>query len=175
MDIKLIRPAEKYAGQVMDFKMALMENNEGFDGCAGLEDVESFEEWLDFEGRLKKKFGGGYVPSDVFLAVRGNDDRVVGIIDLRRELTDFLLRYGGNIGYSVLPLERRKGYGGEMLRLILEYCREIGKEKVLLTCDGKNEGSRRVIMKNGGILENTVHDDVGLCNGGIIERYWIVL
>lgn len=159
----------------MDFRAELLRSGDGFDGCAGLESCGTYEEWADFEPRLRAKYGAGYVPSDVFLAVRVSDGRVVGVIDFRRPLTDFLLSFGGNIGYTVRPTERRKGYASEMLRLLLPFCREAGETRVLLTCDRGNEASRRTIIKNGGVLENEVPDEPGLGRSGSIQRYWIEL
>ena len=175
MILKLVRPEPKYADQVMQYKEDMTANNDSFDGCAGLEDVETFSEWIDFENRLKRKYGEGYVPSEVFLAVRMDDDKVVGIIDYRHPLTPFLMQYGGNIGYSILPSDRRKGYASEMLRLMLDICIAYGEKKVLLTCDKNNDASRLTIIKNGGKLENEIIDDVGLGRCGIIQRYWISL
>lgn len=175
MNLKLVRPESKYAEQVMQYKKEMEENRDSFDGCAGLEDVKTFSEWIDFENRLKKAYGEGYVPSEVFLAVRTEDDKVVGIIDYRHPLTPFLLQYGGNIGYSIRPSERRKGYATEMLGLVLPVCREYGEKKVLLTCDQDNEASRLTILRNGGIFENEVADEAGLSKCGIIQRYWITL
>ena len=118
MYLKLVRPTCEYAEQVMQYKEDMLANNDSFDGCAGLEEVDSFTEWIDFENRLKRKYGEGYVPSEVFLGVRIEDDKVVGIIDYRHPLSPFLLQYGGNIGYSILPSERRKGYAGERQKRI---------------------------------------------------------
>ena len=171
----LVKPSEQYARQVMQYKEEMLENGDSFDGCAGLEDVQSIAEWLDFETRLKAKYQEGYVPSEVFLAVRAADNYVVGIIDFRHPLSPFLLQFGGNIGYSIRPSERRNGYACEMLGLLLPICRDFGENRVLLTCDKTNEASRKTILKNGGVLENEVADTAGLGNSGIIQRYWISL
>ena len=172
-ELLLLRPTLQYEHQVMEYKAEMAQNGDSFDGCARLEEVESYSEWLDFETRLKAKYKDSYVPSEVFLAVRQKDDRLVGIIDFRHPLNSFLLNYGGNIGYSVRPTERKKGYAAQMLGLILPICREYGEDRVLLTCDKNNIASQKVIIKNGGVLENEIIDTAGLSECGIIQRYWI--
>lgn len=77
-DLALVKPTRKYASQVMHYKQEMLANNDSLDGCAGLEDTDSFDEWIDFDNRLKKKYGEGYVPSEVFLAIRKADDKLVG-------------------------------------------------------------------------------------------------
>ena len=173
--LELIIPTSEYKEQVMKYRKIFLENEESFDGCAGLEECNTYEEWLNFENRLSKKYGENYVPSDVYLGVRKSDNKLIGIIDIRKGLTDFLYNYGGNIGYSVIPDERRKGYATEMLKQILSKCKSMNINRVLLSCDKENIGSAKTIIANGGVLENEVVDEVGLSKSGIIQRYWISL
>ncbi len=174
MDIlQLVSPSPAHEDQVMAFKAELLAENGSFDGCAGLSEAETYREWLDFRGREAAK---GWSPSQTWLAVRQRDGVVVAIVNYRPSpLTDFLLQYGGSIGYSVRPSERRKGYAKETLRLTLVKCREAGEERVLITCDRDNPASARTILANGGVLENEVADEPGLGQSGVIQRYWITL
>ena len=174
MDIlELAAPTMAHKEQVMAYKAEMLENHSSFDGCNGLRTVETYEEWMDFRGREEKKGGA---PSHTWLTVRRSDGRVVGIVNYRPSpLTDFLLQYGGHIGYCVRPSERRRGYAKEQLRLTLEECRKAGETKVLVTCDPVNAGSEKTILANGGLLENEVEDVPGLGESGVVRRYWITL
>lgn len=155
----------------MAFRAEMLENASSFDGCAGLNEVETYEQWLDFRGREEAK---GWAPSRTWLAVRRSDGRVVGIVNFRTPLTDFLRQFGGHIGYCIRPTERRKGYAKEQLRLTLEKCRAAGEKRVLLTCD-PDTASEKIILANGGVLENEVEDVPGLGKSGTIRRYWITI
>ena len=78
---------------------------------------------------------------------------------------------------SIAVDERGNGYGKEILRLGLEKCKELGIDKVLVTCKDTNIASRKCILANGGKLEDKrqIHDAQNKDDGVILERYWIDL
>jgi predicted acetyltransferase len=111
----------------------------------------------------------GRVPSSMLYGFVAG--RIIGRVSIRHELNAFLQDRGGHVGYSVAPAERRRGYATELLRLTLPFCRELGLERLLLTCDDANEPSWRIIERAGGRLEDRrTHTD-----GSLYRRYWIDL
>lgn len=80
------------------------------------------------------------------------------------------MAFGGHIGYSVKPSERRKGYASQLIQLALDHYRARGIDRVLLTCDKDNIASAKVIQHNGGQLEDERQE-----NNRITQRYWIAV
>ena len=94
----------------------------------------------------------GWVPATELWWVEG--DEFLGRVGIRHRLTPALLEVGGHIGYDVRPSARRRGHATEMLRQAVEIARGLGIERALVTCDVDNIGSRTVIERNGGVLED---------------------
>ena len=142
------------------------------DGTSGLETAKTFEEWLKgvILNAHEETVSKGFVPATSYLAISTDNERLIGMIQIRHNLNDFLLNYGGHIGYSVRKSTREQGYATEMLNLALRECARSGIKKILLTCSKENSASARVIVKNGGVLENELLQD-----NQITQRYWITL
>lgn len=172
-DIRLIVPDESYEEQIWEYRTRFMETAEDSGGCGSLLECDTFEEWLR-ETRAHtspETCPEGRVPSDCYLAVRTGDHRLVGMIDLRHHIDHPVLgTWGGHIGYSVHPEERRKGYATRMLQMDLENARRLGLARVLVTCDEDNIASEKTIRKNGGVYENMVPVDERM-----VKRFWIEL
>lgn len=168
--IELILPSENYKEQILDYKKEFELNGDSMDGTANLKNLISYEEWLNaIKDNLKEDtVRDGLVPASTYLAIRESDNKLIGMIDIRHRLNDYLLQFGGHIGYGVRKSERCQGYAKEMLKLALEKCRELNLEKVLITCDKENTASYKTIIANGGILENEVQEEESLT-----QRYWV--
>lgn len=109
------------------------------------------------------------VPSTTYFLI-DKKRRILGAANIRHYLNDYLLEYGGHIGYGIRPSERKKGYATKMLALSIKIIKELGVHKALVTCNRDNIASEKVIIKNGGIMENEV-----LIKGEYTKRYWIKL
>lgn len=132
-------------------------------------DYHDFDYYLDNLEISEPK--DGKVPDSVFFLLDVERDILLGAVNIRHYLNDYLLQFGGHIGDGIRPTERRKGYATEMIRLSLIECKKLGIDRVLMVCDKSNIGSAKSIINNGGILENEFVDE----DGEINQRYWIDL
>ena len=124
--------------------------------------------------RHARNLPAGYVGASTWWLVDDEQQRFLGQIDIRHELTDRLLRYGGHIGYAVRLGEWNKGYGTLMLSLVLPYAKALGITRCLITCDDDNPGSARVMEKNGFVLEDKIPNTID-GRDIITRRYWKTL
>ena len=173
-ELELIFPTKEYKKDVEEYLQEFLDNGENeIAGDGGLDRIRDFDKWLEkVQNDLSvDTIDKGRIPATLYLTIRKSDKKIVGNLQIRHFLNEKLLNYGGHIGDSERPSERRKGFATEMIRLGLLECKKLNINKVLMVCDKDNIGSRKSIVYNGGILEDEIVED----SGHIIQRYWIDL
>ena len=154
--IQLVAPCKELEAEALAFRQEHFDYGETvINGSSLFDSLDSYDEWLLHLEKISARETAepDWVVSSAFFGVRERDNKIIGVIDLRHYLNGFLSDYGGHVGYAVRPSERNKGYASEMLRLSLEYYKELGVERVMIGCYKDNVASIRVIEHNGGVLE----------------------
>jgi len=183
-EIELQLPRLHHQNAAEDFKNEFLENQEYIIPGSALFDQMEYGQWLvlNTNNRNEHTVSSAWVVATTFFAVRKNDQKIVGMIDIRHHLgNEFLAEYGGHLGYSVRPGERKKGYATKMLKTGFEYAKALGIEKLMIACFADNTPSIKTIEKCGGILAETKpyseRKDINLpdADGKTVNIYWIDL
>ena len=173
--MKLIFPTMAYKEKAIEFINEFYEYGSEINGSGALDSYlaeATYEEWLlkvladiDIANIEKPR-----VPALTYFYVREEDDKIVGMVNIRLALNDFLKNEGGHIGYGIRPTERKKHYATGMLTEALKVCDTVGISEVILTCDKENPASAGVIKNCGGKLESEFYSETF---DETIQRYLI--
>ena len=170
------KPSIKRKKEIIEFLDEFVKYGSDINGSGSLDkiyDGYTFEEALDMCLRLEDEEYAksvGKCPGKTFLLIREDDNKIVGTINLRWNLTDAMLKFGGHIGYGIRPTERRKGYNKINLYMVLKVAKKIGLDRVMLDCNVNNIGSDNTIKSLGGVLERT---EVDPSDNKLTNVYWI--
>ena len=148
--LKLILPEERYW---LSFQNGLeeMKNFPTPYDTMGIKNGLNFDNFADYKldcenNRLGVGLKEGYVASTRLWLIE--DEKFVGVFDVRHSLTEYLKKEGGNIAYYIIPSARRRGLAQEGLKLCCKYAKEVlGIGEVLVTCDANNEASYKTMLK----------------------------
>ena len=164
-ELELIFPTKHHETAAADYLQEHITHGENtLHGDSFLDEAKDYNLWLtQINEALQVE-----IPSIIFFAIRKSDNKMIGTINIRHPYEGYV-KIHGHIGYGVRPTERGKGYATAMLKLALEYCKTIGLEQVLLTCDDTNTASAKTITKCGGVFECKSQQPEGYT----LQRYWI--
>lgn len=170
----LVLPTIADSQAILEYRDEFISAGETICGAGDLTRLADPQAWL---ATIKAKSSQdtlpvGLVISTQFICKRLTDGKILGTIDVRHSLNDYLLNYGGNIGYAVAPSQRHQGIAKWMLQSVLTYCREIGLPRVLVTCLADNVASRKTILACGGEYEDSRLEPN---KQKLMQRYWIKL
>ena len=169
-------PSLERKNEIIDYINEFVEHKSDINGTGSLDkilDGYTFEQALESCLNMQyeeyaKKFGR--CQGKTFLLIRKNDNKIIGTINVRWNLTEKVKQFGGNIGYGIRPTERRKGYNKINLYLGLLEAEKLGLEKVTLACESTNIASIKTIESLGGILNSSEIDP----SDGILTNIYII-
>ncbi len=169
----LERPSIERKEEIIEYINEFVQYNSDINGAGSLDKIlegYTFEEALERCLNMEIKGFSDRCQSKTFLLIRENDNKIVGTINVRWNLNEEMLKFGGHIGYGIRPTERRKGYNKINLYLGMIEAQKIGLEKVMLGCDVENIASNKSIEALGGELERT---EVDPYDGILTNIYWL--
>lgn len=173
----LENPSMERKNDVIEYMNEHVKYNSAINGTGSFDHVlegETYEECMDRYYKIQDNEYAKSIdrcPSKTYFLIRKNDNKLIGMINIRHHLSPKMLVHGGHIGYGIRPTERRKGYNKINLYLgLLKALEEFNLDKVMLDCDVKNLGSDKTIQALGGVLERTDIDDY---DGVLTNVYWI--
>lgn len=170
-DLRLVRPTVELKDEYLEMLNEWKQTGEKFVPWVLHHDSSDFAVMIEKLNGYSHGIGirEGFVEHSTYWGVT-ESKRVIGAVNIRHRLNDFLRDRGGHIGYGVRPSDRRKGYATEMLHLALEIARGMGIDRALLVCGKDNIASAKTIIRNGGVLDSEGSDE-----GKVFQRYWINL
>lgn len=172
----LEEPSLERKDEIIEYLDEFVKYNSNINGTGSLDkiyDGYTFEEALERCLNMKNEWYAksiNRVPGKTFLLIRKDDNKIVGTINIRWNLSEKMLKFGGHIGYGIRPTERRKGYNKIQLYLVLLEAQKLNLDKVMLDCSVDNLGSDKTIKALGGILERCELDE---SDNTMTNVYWI--
>ena len=173
----LENPSMERKNDVIEYMNEHVKYNSIINGTGSFDHVlegEPYEECMDRYYKIQDNEYAKSIdrcPGKTYFLIRKNDNKLIGMINIRHHLTPKMLVHGGHIRYGIRPTERRKGYNKINLYLgLLKALEEFNLDKVMFDCDVKNLGSDKTIQALGGVLERTDIDDY---DGALTNVYWI--
>ncbi|MGY1463124.1 GNAT family N-acetyltransferase [Bacillus toyonensis] len=172
MNVFLITPTTDLQEEYLDFYNEWKDSGETMIPWVISKDPSNFpamiQELLDAHNGVN--LPESWVPDSTYWLVT-DENKIVGVVNIRHSLTEHLFNTGGHVGYGIRPSERRKGFATKLLELSLEKTKELNIEKVLVVCDEVNTGSEKTILHNGGLRDDDFIEE----DGNIVRRFWIEL
>ncbi len=159
--LMFVRPSLDNKDDALDYIYEFYKYNSPIEGVNGLHKyLDNYEGWLEkINKESTQEATEKVVPNDTFFIYRENDNRLIGIVNIRKELNERYKRFGGNAGASIRPTERGKKYSNIILYGVLKYFHALGVKHITLDCDEKNPSSRTNIKSLGGVLTKKTYID----------------
>lgn len=172
----LEKPSIERKDEIIEYLDEFKKYNSSINGTGGLNSIykgKTIEEALDNCIKMEDKEyaeAKGFVQGSTYFLIRENDNKIVGMFNLRHYLNDYLKDFGGHIGYGIRPTERRKGYAKLQLYFALLEAQKLGIEEVMIDCIDDNIGSEKTIQALGGVFEKEIYEAK---EDRILHNYWI--
>lgn len=103
-NLKLIFPTVERKKAALAYRQEYFDSGEmRINGDGGLDEAENYEMWIEKINSDLTRGRDGFVPVTTYFAFA--DGKLVGTIQIRHKLNEYLSKYGGHIGYGVVPSE----------------------------------------------------------------------
>lgn len=108
--LKHVKPSKEYEQEALEYINEFYEYNSDINGTGGLQRyLDNYDGWLEkLEEDRTRIPNEEKVPAETYFLVRENDNKIVGMINIRLTLNENLKKFGGHIGYSIRPQKEKK-------------------------------------------------------------------